>query len=88
MQTLIVHMLRTEKIPFIQSIAAWPLLLSSFVSLFVGIALVYIPGVSGAFQMVAVPVKFYGFMALLVVGYCCTVQAFKVAYIRVFATWL
>lgn len=45
-QTFIVHLLRTERIPFIQSCAAWPLLLSSFGTMAAGIAICYVPGLN------------------------------------------
>ena len=42
-QTLIIHVIRTNRIPFLQSIASWPLLVMSAVILAVGIALPFTP---------------------------------------------
>ncbi len=41
-QTLIIHIIRTNRIPFLQSRAAWPLLTTSLVISAVGIALPYV----------------------------------------------
>ncbi|WP_205419640.1 hypothetical protein, partial [Klebsiella pneumoniae] len=38
-QTLIVHMIRTRRIPFIQSRAAWPLIVMTGIVMALGIAL-------------------------------------------------
>ena len=49
------HLLRTERWPFLQSRAAWPLQLSSFSTMLAGIVMCYIPGLAGAFQLTEVP---------------------------------
>src|SRR5262249_15812459 len=41
-QTLIVHMIRTAKVPFIQSCATWPVLLTTGAIILVGIALPFL----------------------------------------------
>ena len=38
-QTLIIHVIRTNKIPFLQSWASWPLLVTSFLIMLIGIAI-------------------------------------------------
>ncbi|RZC64389.1 hypothetical protein C5167_008098 [Papaver somniferum] len=43
MQTLIIHMIRTEKIPFIQEVASWPVICSTVLISAVGIALPFTP---------------------------------------------
>ncbi|KAK9846484.1 hypothetical protein WJX81_005045 [Elliptochloris bilobata] len=87
-QTFIVHLLRTERWPFLQSRAAWPLQLSSFSTMAAGIAICYIPGLSGAFQLTHVPPSFYGFLTAIIACYCLMVQFIKFCYIRVFNAWL
>lgn len=42
-QTLIIHIIRTNKLPFIQSWASWPLLAMSFSIIAIGIALPFTP---------------------------------------------
>lgn len=89
-QTLVVHMLRTEHIPFLQSRASLPLLLSTFGAMAVGNIVPYIPGLGkgGFLDMAAVPGSFYGFIVAIVVAYCLLVACVKVAYKRVFGMWL
>ena len=53
-QTLIVHMIRTRKIPFIQSRAAWPLIGMTIAIVAVGIA-IPMTGVAGYFRFEALP---------------------------------
>lgn len=50
-QTFIVHLLRTERLPFIQSRATWPLMLSSFGTMAIGAVLCFIPQVSSSAQV-------------------------------------
>jgi len=87
-QTFIVHLLRTERWPFLHSRAAWPLILSSFGTMVLGVVIPYIPGLGPAFQLIHINPSFYGFMAAIVLGYCLAMQAFKYVYIKVFGTWL
>ena len=42
-QTLIVHMIRTRRVPFIQSCASWPLMIMTVIVMIVGIALPFSP---------------------------------------------
>lgn len=88
MQTFIVHLLRTEKIPFLQSTAAWPLLVSSFGTMTAGIVICYIPGLQKLLSLVQIYPIYYLFLAATVMAYCVTVQLFKIAYIHVFNSWL
>ncbi len=87
-QILAVHLLRTEKIPFIQSRAAWPLMASSFAMMGVGVALCYIPGLNRALSLTAIVPGYYAWLAGILLLYSATVQLIKVLYIRVFNTWL
>ena len=42
-QTLIIHIIRTNRIPFIQSIASWPLIVTTVLIMVAGIYLPYSP---------------------------------------------
>ena len=89
-QTFVVHLLRTERIPFLQSWAALPVLISTFGAMGIGYALPYIPGMgsNGFLQMAAVPLEFYGMLAAILVCYCVIVQSAKVLYKRWSDSWL
>ncbi len=86
-QTLIVHMIRTEKIPFIQSTAAKPvLLLTSFIML-VGCVIPFTP-FGKAVGMVHLPVGYWPFLVVTLLAYCLLTQFCKLLYIRKFKEWL
>ena len=88
LQTFIVHLLRTEKIPFIQSRAAWPLMLSSFGTMAFGVAICYIPGLNAAVGMSPVIPSYYAYMFGTTLAYCVSLQIYKWIYINVFHSWL
>ena len=88
MQILAVHLLRTEKIPFLQSRAAWPLIASTFGMMAVGLALCYIPVINTALSLTAVVPGYYAWLLGILALYCSIVQIIKVLYIRVFHSWL
>lgn len=86
-QILIVFMIRTEKIPFIQSSPSKSLLLSS---LLIGIIAVLITftGFAGTLDMMTLSVSYAPWLVLLLAGYCLSVQLFKSVYIKMFKEWL
>lgn len=86
-QTLIVHMIRTQKIPFIQSIASFPLLLTTFLIMIVGI---YIPYsyVGASVAMVGLPLSYYPWLFITLLSYCILTQIVKVWFIKKFHYWL
>ena len=86
-QTLIVHMIRTQKIPFIQSIASWPLLLSTAVIMSIGI---YIPYTSfgASIGLTPLPLSFFHWLLLTLLAYCALTQCVKVWFINKFHFWL
>jgi Mg2+-importing ATPase len=86
-QTLIVHMIRTEKIPFLQSTASPPVLLLTFAIMAVGCYLPYSP-FAAAMHMVALPGLYWPFVAVTLLGYCAVTQVGKKLYIRRFHEWM
>lgn len=87
-QTFIVHLLRTEKIPFLESRAAWPLMLSSFGTMAFGVAICYIPGLNAAVGLSPVISSFYAYLIGTILAYCVAVQVYKRGYINTFQSWL
>ncbi|MCL2888054.1 MAG: magnesium-translocating P-type ATPase [Elusimicrobia bacterium] len=80
-QTLIVHMIRTEKLPFIQSRAATPLLVMS--GLVIASAVVLPFTVVGKYlNFVPLPLKYFYFLTAMILGYCLLTQVIKKIYIR------
>ncbi|XP_047327282.1 magnesium-transporting ATPase, P-type 1-like isoform X1 [Impatiens glandulifera] len=87
MQTLIIHLIRTEKIPFIQEIASWPVICSTLVVSSIGISIIYTPiGTVMGFE--PLPSSYYGFLVLLFLGYFTVGQIVKRLYIFYYKTWL
>ncbi len=86
-QTLIVHMIRTEKIPFLQSTAAPVVLVTTLGVMAAGIALPFMPFAS-ALHLQALPAGFFLYLALVLPAYCLLTQLVKGFYLRRFRTWL
>jgi Mg2+-importing ATPase len=86
-QTLIVHMIRTEKVPFLQSRAAVPVLLLTSVIMGAGLCLPY-STLGSAVSLVRVPAAFFGWLAVTLLAYGALTQLVKTWYIRRFHAWL
>ena len=86
-QTVVVHVIRTKKIPFIQSRASMSVILST---LGVIVAAVLIPGSTFGtfFDFVALPATYWKWMILIVSAYILTTQIVKMIYIKFNKEWL
>ena len=86
-QTLIVHMIRTQHIPFIQSRAAMPVILLTASIMALGI---YLPfsSLGAHLGMVPLPWSYFGWLAGILLSYCVLTQLVKTVYIRRFGQWL
>jgi Mg2+-importing ATPase len=80
-QTLIVHMIRTAKVPFLQSRAATPLVVMTLFIMAVGIFLPMGP-LASDLKMQALPVGYFLFLPLVLLGYAGLVQVVKGFYQR------
>ncbi len=80
-QTLIVHFVRTAKIPFFQSTASLPLILSTIAVMAVGI---YIPfaSVASKVSFVPLPLSYFAWLGLILVAYAVTAQFVKQKFIK------
>ncbi|KAJ7547024.1 hypothetical protein O6H91_08G065400 [Diphasiastrum complanatum] len=86
-QTLVIHMLRTRRIPFLEETASWPVLLTTATIVGIGLAIPFT--LLGATEMMAKPpISYFGFLAVIVLSYCCLAQLVKGAYIKIFGKWL
>jgi Mg2+-importing ATPase len=82
-QTLVVHMIRTRKIPFLQSRPA-PLLLATTVAIMaLGIFLPMGP-LAHYFKLQPLPLAYFPMLALILLGYMLLTQAMKRFYARRF----
>jgi Mg2+-importing ATPase len=80
-QTLIVHMIRTRRIPFIQSRAAWPLIVMTGLVMVMGIALPFSP-LAGYLQLQALPLSYFPWLVGILAGYMVLTQMVKGFYSR------
>ncbi|MCX8749685.1 magnesium-translocating P-type ATPase [Snodgrassella sp. B3088] len=85
-QTLVVHMLRTRKIPFVQSTAALPVLLMTVLIMAVGIYIPFSP-ISGWIGLTPLPWQYFPWLVLTLGCYCVVTQTVKRWYIRRFGQW-
>ncbi len=86
-QTLVVHMLRTQKIPFIQSTAALPVLLTTGLVMALGIYIPFSP-LGALVGLQPLPWEYFPWLAATLVSYCVVAQLMKRFYIRRFGEWL
>lgn len=82
-QTLIVHMIRTPKVPFLQSRAAMPLMVMTGGIMAVGIFLPMGP-LAHYFKLQALPSLYFVFLPMILLAYMGLTQAVKGFYIRRF----
>jgi len=85
-QTLVVHMLRTRKIPFIQSTAALPVLLSTTLAIAIGCYLPYSP-LAESIGFVALDKSYFYWLIATMIGYMILAQTVKTIYIRRYGQW-
>ena len=85
-QTLVVHMLRTRKIPFIQSCATLPVMLATGLVMVVGILIPFSP-LGHAIGLVPLPWSYFPWLLATLLGYCLVAQGMKQLYIRRFGQW-
>jgi Mg2+-importing ATPase len=86
-QTLIVHMIRTERIPFIQSTAAPIVVATTAVVMAIGIWLPFSP-LASAVKLQPLPAAYFIYLPLVLIAYCLLTQLVKAIYIRRFKSWL
>ncbi len=75
-QTLIIHVIRTNKIPFLQSRASWPLMLTSVIVMGIGIYLPHSPFAS-ALGFVGLPALYWPLIVLTLLSYVVLTQFVK-----------
>jgi len=82
-QTLIVHMIRSPKLPFIQSRAAWPLLVMTGLIMLIGVCLP-MSSLAGYFKLQALPMGYFPWLVAILFGYATLTTVMKKVYIRKF----
>jgi Mg2+-importing ATPase len=86
-QTLIVHMIRTAKVPFVQSRAAWPVLALTAAIMACGVALPF-SFLGAKLGLEPLPGSYFAWLAAILLSYCALTQLVKGWYVRRFGSWL
>jgi len=82
-QTPIIHVIRTNKIPFIQSLVTWSLILTFVIIVAVGAWLTVSP-LAKTLGFVPLPAMYWPFLAILLPGCAILTQVVKTWFIRRF----
>ncbi|MBM2884394.1 magnesium-translocating P-type ATPase [Chromobacterium phragmitis] len=85
-QTLVVHMLRTRKIPFLQSTASLPVMLSTSVAIAIGCYLPYSP-LASSLGFIQLDTSYFWWLLLTMAGYLALTQTVKTLYIKRYGQW-
>jgi Mg2+-importing ATPase len=86
-QTLIVHMIRTRKIPFIQSWATAPVVALTSLIVLIGIAIPFSP-LAATLKLQPLPLSYFPWLIGILTAYCLLTQLVKKWYIKKFNQWL
>ncbi len=80
-QTLIVHIIRTARIPFLQSNPAPLMAVVTLMVMAIGVAIPYTP-VGAALAMTQLPLLYFGWLSMILLSYCLLTQLVKGWYAR------
>jgi Mg2+-importing ATPase len=86
-QTLIVHMIRTKKIPFIQSWATAPVVALTSAIMVIAVIIPFSP-FAGALKLEALPLTYFVWLVGILLSYCMLTQLVKNWFINKFHQWL
>ena len=80
-QTLVIHMIRTPKIPFVQSRASTPVTLLTFCGIGLVTMLPFLP-FAPALGLTDLPAVYFGWLAVIVAGYMLLATVVKTIYVK------
>ena len=86
-QTLIVHMIRTRKVPFFQSRASWPVMAMTFSVMAIGIMIPF-TRFGASIGLVTLPWSYFPWLTASLLAYCVLTQGIKNWYVKRFNSWL
>ncbi|MGV8026599.1 MAG: magnesium-translocating P-type ATPase [Anaerolineaceae bacterium] len=82
-QTLIIHVIRTNKIPFIQSRASWQLILTSLLIISAAVILIYSP-IASTLGFTALPSSYWLYLGGMLIAYIVLTQVVKTWFYKKF----
>jgi P-type Mg2+ transporter len=80
-------MIRTRRVPFLQSVASAPVLALTGAIMVIGMLIPY-SGLGARIGMVPLPGIYFAWLAVTLVSYCVLTQLMKTIYIRRYGRWL
>lgn len=86
-QTLVVHMIRTQKIPFLQSRAATPVLIATVIVGLIGLAIPYTK-FGAAVGLIPLPGMYFPWLLVILLTYFVSIQMLKQRFIARFKSWI
>lgn len=86
-QTLVIHMLRTEKLPFLHSRASAPVTLLSLAGIALVTAIPYTPLAAGL-ELAPLPLVYFLLLGAVALSYMALVTVVKKLYIRRYGEWM
>jgi len=86
-QTLIVHMIRTKKIPFVQSWASVPVIVMTSLIIIIGLIIPFTP-LAETLYMVPLPPAYFFWLLGILIAYSLLIEVVKRWYVRRFGEWL
>lgn len=86
-QTLIIHLIRTNKVPFIESKSSKQLLISTFAVVLITLVISF-TNISVVFDLSKLPYQYLGWIVILMTVYALFIQVYKKLYIKGNKEWL
>ena len=86
-QTMVIYMLRSPKLPFIQSKPAFSLLVTSLFALFIVTVLPYTP-LAGSLKLATLNGMYFFALTVIIISYMLLVTIVKKVYIKKYCEWL
>lgn len=86
-QTVIIHMIRTDKIPFVQSRSSLQLIVSTLLVVIITL-LISFTDIAEILNLAKLPVEYLKWLAIMIVIYIILIELFKRVYIRIKKEWL
>jgi Mg2+-importing ATPase len=80
-QTLVIHMIRSPKVPFVQSRAAWQVSIMTLTGMAVGTLLPYSP-LGAVLKMLPMPPAFFAWLVAIITGYMALATLTKKLFVR------
>lgn len=86
-QIIVVHIIRTKRVPFIQSWASKELIWSSVLIAIIAVVFAF-TGLATSIDMVKLPSSYIWMLSLILLGYMLLTQGVKVIYTKKYGEWL